>query len=270
MPANAAETLAETLRPLTDAPHKAAIFCDIDGTLAPIVVRPEDARVPDATSRLLAAAGRRYALVACVTGRSVAEARRLVGVGSLAYVGVHGAETLAPRGTRPTLAPGLTRWEPRIRRFAASQDHRALRSARIRLEDKGPIQAFHWRGAPDERTARARLEEVAEMAEASGLQVHWGRKVLEVRPPVEIDKGRAVRDLVRAHAVRTALYGGDDRTDLDAFDALAALAEDGTLEAAVRVGVRSEDGPFEVVERADVTVDGVRGFTAVLEALVAT
>ncbi len=264
-----AEGLAEALRPLTSSPERAAIFCDIDGTLAHIVDRAEEAHVPETASRLLGSLGRRYACVALVTGRSVAEARRLVGVGSVSYAGAHGAETLGPGSREPRLPPAVKQWERRVRRFAADQDSKELRLLRIRLEDKGPIQAFHWRGAPDETTARARLEGVAQAAAEAGLAVQWGRKVLEVRPPVRIDKGHAVRDMVIRSGVRSALYAGDDRTDLDAFDALDSLVEDGTLESAVRVGIRSEEGPDEIAERADIVIDDIAGFAEVLEALAA-
>lgn len=269
MSADAAQTMSEAVRPLTAAPQEAAIFCDVDGTLAPIVRRAEDARLPDGTARLLGALGRRYACVACITGRSVAEARRLVGVGSVSYAGVHGAEMLAPGVTQPTLDPEYRRWEKRVRRFAAEHDMRDIRLLRIRIEDKGPIQAFHWRGAPDETSAHARVEGIAQAAEEAGLGVHWGRKVLEVRPPVEIDKGHAVREIVRRTGVRAALFAGDDRTDLDGFSALDALIAEDRLDTAVRVGIRSDEGPDEIVERADLVVEGVDGFVAVLEALAA-
>jgi trehalose 6-phosphate phosphatase len=91
--------------------------------------------------------------------------------------------------------------------------------------------------------------------------------VLELRPPVPFDKGQAVRDLVGLSGVRSALFGGDDTTDLDAFDALEALVEEGVLDTAVRVGVRSDEGPAAIVERADVVVDGVEGFAGVLAVL---
>jgi trehalose 6-phosphate phosphatase len=262
-----AETLAEALRPLTDTPREAAVFCDIDGTLAPIVQRADDAKVSDSTSRLLGAIARRYGCVACISGRSAAEARRLVGVGGITYAGTHGVELLLPGSSRPEIDPEVAAWADRVRRFAHDNDFRELRILRVRIEDKGPISAFHWRGAPDEEAARARVEEVAKAAEEAGFNIHWGRKVLEVRPPVPIDKGQAVRTLLGRHPMRAALFAGDDRTDLDAFDALDALVSEGALQRAVKVGLESDEGPAEIVERADLVVDGVPGFRAVLQAL---
>ena len=267
MPAPTADTLLEALAPLRHAPERAAIFCDVDGTLAPIVQRAENARVPEKTARLLGALGRRYACVACVSGRSVAEARRLVGVGSIAYAGAHGAELLEAGESRAKLASSFGQWADRVRRFTIDNDSTESRMLRIRIEDKGPIVAFHWRGAPDEDAAHRHLETIAANAEAEGFRAHWGRKVLEVRPPVEIDKGHAVRELVGRTGVRAALFGGDDRTDLDGFAALDALIEEGALDAAIRVGVRSEEGPAAITEQADLVVNGVEGFAAVLEAL---
>jgi len=260
--------LDKALRPLTQDPRGAAIFCDIDGTLAPIVGRAEDARVPEEVSLLLGRLARAYGTVACVSGRSVAEAQRLVGVSAIAYVGSHGAELLEPGASRPELVEAFASWEGRVREFAGNQaGHPDTKRLGVRLEDKGPIKAFHWRGAPDERSAQAWLSDVAGQAEDQALAIHWGRKVLEVRPPVHVDKGAGVRSLVEGGRVRSALYGGDDVTDLDAFDVLDSLLETGELESAVRVGVRSDEGPEAIVDRADLVVDGVAGFTAVLSAL---
>ena len=262
-----AETLAEVLRPLTERPDRAGILLDVDGTLAPIVERAEEAHVPEAVARLLAGLARRYRCVACISGRSAAEARRLVGVGRLAYAGSHGAELLEPGSATATILPTFASWTDRVREFAAERDQRELRRLRVRIEDKGPIAAFHWRGAPDEGTARAAVAQIAEDAEAAGFATHWGRKVLEVRPPVPVDKGQAVRELVRRYALGVALYAGDDATDVDAFAALTELTESGDLDAAVRIGVESEEGPREIVERTDLVVDGTAGVTCVLEAL---
>ena len=220
-----AEVLAESLAPLTGDPAHAAVFCDIDGTLAPIVRRPEESHVREEISLLLGRLGRRYGCVACVSGRPASEARRLVGVGSIAYVGSHGAELMPAGANRPSLVEAFASWEGRVRALRA----RASRSAaicgclRIRVEDKGPIKAFHWRGAPDEAAAETWLTGVAQEAEADGLRIHWGRKVLEIRPPVHVDKGEGITALLEGAPVRAALYGGDDVTDLDAFDALDEL-----------------------------------------------
>jgi trehalose 6-phosphate phosphatase len=268
VPPPSSDGLADGLRPLTGDPARAAIFCDIDGVLAPIVQRAEEAKVPQAVSVILGRLGRRYGLVACVSGRSATEARRLVGVGSIAYAGSHGAELLETGAAQPTVIDDFRSWEDRVRRFAADRDTRELRGLRVRIEDKGPISAFHWRNVPDEEAARTHLEALAADAEDQGFWTHWGRKVLEVRPPVQIGKDRAVRELLeRADGVRVALFGGDDTTDLDAFKALGELAGDGRLDHVVRVGVRSDEGPPAIVEQADLVVDGVEGFARVLSTL---
>ena len=259
----------EALQPLLADPARSAVLCDIDGVLAPIVRRADDARVSQQVSVLLSRLVRRFGLVACVSGRSAADARRLVGVGGIAYAGSHGAELLEPGAAKPRTNEAFQRWEGRVKGFVAEQDTPELRRLRVRIEDKGPIAAFHWRGVPDEDEARTRLVQLAAEAEAEELTTHWGRKVLEVRPPVRVDKGQAVRALLEPAGARIALFGGDDTTDLDAFDALVELRDEGALEAAVLVGVRSDEGPPEIVERADLVVDGVQGFTRVLAALAA-
>jgi trehalose 6-phosphate phosphatase len=259
--------MAEALEPLTGDPAAAAVFTDVDGVLAPIVRRAEEARVGDDVPRLLGRLARRYACVACISGRSAADARRLVGVGGIAYSGSHGAELLEPGAVAPRVVPAFKSWERRVRRFAIEHDTPALRRLRVRIEDKGPIAAFHWRAVPDEDTARTYLVSLAQEAEDAGFATHWGRKVLEVRPPVPVDKGRAVRDLVMRTRPRVALYAGDDATDLDAFDALERLVAAGELTSAVRVGVHSDEGPSAIVERADLVVEGPAGFLPVLRAL---
>jgi trehalose 6-phosphate phosphatase len=255
--------VAEALRPLTEAPERAGIFLDVDGTLAPIVERADEAHVPEKASLLLGRLARRYGSVACVSGRAAADARRLVGVGGIAYAGSHGAELLEPGAASATILPAFADWADRVREFARARDDRQLRTLLVRIEDKGPIVAFHWRAVPDEDAARTRLEAIAQEAETEGFATHWGRKVLEVRPPVPVDKGQAIDELVRRSGVRAAMFAGDDATDLDAFDALERL----DLDAVLKVGVASDEGPAAIVERADLVVDGTDGFLVVLEAL---
>jgi trehalose 6-phosphate phosphatase len=135
------------------------------------------------------------------------------------------------------------------------------------VEDKGPIRALHWRSAPDEARAEARAREIAGDAIGRNLVPHWGRKVLEIRPAVNLDKGTALAELLETRDMARALYGGDDRTDIDAFRRLRDLREAGDLEAAVCVGIDSEEGPRELRDEADVMVDGPAGFLDVLRML---
>lgn len=245
------------------------MLLDIDGTLSPIVENASDARVPEATRQLLIAVARRYGLVACVTGRRAADARAMVSIGSITYIGSHGAELLKSGWTESVLDPTVREWAERVTEFRRQADTSGLRRSRVRIEDKGPIVAFHWRGAPDEETARAAVDALAAQAEATGLEVHWGRKVMEARPPVRIDKGAGVANLLKDAKTRIALFVGDDVTDLDAFAALHQLREQGQLEHAVCVGVSSEDGPTEIVSQADLVVDGTDGVRELLGTLAA-
>jgi trehalose 6-phosphate phosphatase len=260
-------SLERLISPLHEDPGRSAVLTDIDGTIAPIVHDPIEAAVPERTRELLRELARRYALVGCLSGRRAADARRIVGLDELAYSGNHGMELLLPGETEVLPDPRLDGHETDSARFVEQLDRSELERVGIRTEDKGPIVALHWRGAPDEAAARSLLGEIAGGAESRGLIPHQGKRVLEIRPNVEIDKGVALAGLIPVQVVDAALYGGDDRTDLDAFTALRALREEGKLKAAVRVAVAAEESPPELVDDADLTVDGPEGFVRVLEAL---
>jgi trehalose 6-phosphate phosphatase len=233
----------EPLAALAANPSSAALFFDVDGTLAPIVAQPEDARVPDATRSELRRLAARYGLVACVTGRTGELARAIVGVPELTYVGEHGLE----------LEPEAEAWRDRIRSFGAR--------APWPVEEKPLSAAFHYRTAPDRAAARRQLETVETDARAEGFRTRWGRLVLEVLPPIDASKRTAVEHLLARTNLRRALYAGDDTTDLDAFAAL-----DG-LELAVRVAIVSAEAPAALSERADVVLDSPAALAELLAEL---
>jgi trehalose 6-phosphate phosphatase len=265
-----AATLVEALEPLRSEPARAAVLLDIDGTLAPIVRHAADAHVPEATRSLLIEIAKRYRVVGCVSGRRAATARQIVSIGTIAYVGNHGGELLRPGATRPEVDPELAAWTERVRQFAArvyTAEHQRLR---VRSEDKDAIAAFHWRGAPDEAAAAAAVQEIARRAQEAGLAIHWGRKVLEVRPPVELHKGLGIATLLKsppAPPVTAALYVGDDTTDLDAFRGLRSLAREGDLTTVICAAVSSDEAPPELAAEADLLLDGTGGVRGLLEAL---
>ena len=154
-----------------------------------------------------------------------------------------------------------------MQNFAREAFGERLRRLRVRLEDKEAIAALHWRGVPDEEEAQAAIEEGAAAAEKAGFTAHWGRKVLEVRPPVRIDKGAGIVTMLRDRDLAAGLYVGDDQTDLDAFRGLTELVESGRMGAAVRIGVRSDEGPSALQREADFMVEGTDGVRDLLRAL---
>lgn len=224
--------LPPPLAALAREPGRAAILLDIDGVLAPIVANPEDARVPEETRAELRRLAGTYALVGCLTGRPTEVAREIVGVPELEYIGEHGLE----------LAAAAAEWSDSIDRVVAAAGWPA--------ERKRLTASFHYRTAADEDAAVAALERVAELARSEGLVAKWGRKILEVRPPVDAHKGTAVVHLLEQRGIDRALFAGDDLTDLDAFRAMDDLP------LGVKVAVVSEEGPTELAAEADVIVDG--------------
>jgi trehalose 6-phosphate phosphatase len=221
----------DLLDELAREPERAAVLLDVDGVLAPIVSRPEDARVPEATQAELRRLAGRYALVACISGRAADEARRMLGVDGIEVVGEHGLE----------LDPAAEAWAERVHAFADEVDWP--------VERKRLSVSLHYRDAADETAAREFLEDVAERARAAGLVPRFGRKVLELRPPVAANKGTAVKRLLERAGVVRALYAGDDATDLDAFAALNGL------DLGIRVAVASSEGPPSLRDAADIVVD---------------
>jgi trehalose 6-phosphate phosphatase len=234
----------ELLAQLAEDPSHAAILLDVDGVLAPIVPRPEDASVPEEIRDELRRLHARYALVACVSGRAGDDARAVVGVTELTYVGNHGLE----------LEPAAGAWAARLASFLAGVHW-------PRTESKGLTASLHYRDMPDEDAARGELDHIADRARAAGLVARYGRKVLELVPPLAANKGTAIRRLLDERDLARALYAGDDTTDLDAFAALDRL------ELGVRVAVASPEGPEELRSRADIVLGSQQEVVGLLRRL---
>ena len=264
---SAAATLTDATAALRADPARAAILLDVDGTLAPVVRDPDQASVPELVRRQLLAVTERYGFVACISGRRASVARRIVGLGSIPYAGNHGVELLRRGAMSAEVDPEAERWTDRVHAIVDRAGEERLRAAGLRCEDKGPIVALHWRAAEDEVRAESLARDLAVTAREAGLVIHEGRKVLELRPPVPISKAGAVRRLLEGVDVDTAMYAGDDRTDVDAFEGLRELVDEGRLRSALCVGVRSPESPPEILKAADLLVpagDGVRSLLRTL------
>ncbi|MHB9149418.1 MAG: trehalose-phosphatase [Thermoleophilia bacterium] len=239
--------LAAALDSLAHMREAAALFFDIDGVLAPIRPRPEQAEVPEAVLRLLAELARSYRLVAAVSGRSLEEATVMVKVPGIVVVGDHGREVLDEGGHVSKTGDAERRLIHEAAEILAADA--GLCRAGVRVEEKKASIALHTRGAADEERALTTALEAAAIAAARcGLVWRQGRSVVDLKIP-GVDKGTAVESLVVRYGVRAALYVGDDTTDVDAMLALRRLRSRDFL--AVLVGVLSDEMPAELAEASD-------------------
>lgn len=250
------DRLVELLAPLREDPDTAAVLCDFDGTLSPIVPDPGAARPIDGVVEALAGLAERYRLVAVISGRPVSFLRAVL-PDTVELVGLYGLEWL--RHGEPVDHPDAVPWRPVVERAASS----ALEElpGDVVVEPKGLSLTLHYRTAPD------RAEEIqrwaAARATADGLVVRDAKMSVELHPPLAVNKGTTVRAL--AAGLRAVGFVGDDVGDLPAYAVLADLRQAGVATAAI--AVRSAEAPAEVLAAADVVVDGPAGALEVLRAL---
>ena len=241
---------------LLERPSRSGLFCDFDGTLAPIVDDPAAATATAGAGMALGRLASRWAAVWVVSGRPVEFLARQLPA-EVGLSGLYGLETRID---------GVARIDPRAERWSAVVDQvagaaEAASGADVAVERKGLAVTLHFRVHPE---AAPRAEALArQLADDSGLTVHAGRMSYELRPPVQVDKGTVVQ--TAAAGLAAVCFLGDDRGDLPAFDALDRLAAGGVH--AVRVAVASAEAPSELLERADVVLDGPPAVVALIEAL---
>src|SRR5688572_15353527 len=196
------------------------VMLAVDGTLAPIAPHPSLAVVPPETRGVIARlASREWLVVALVSGRAAHDARRLVGVENVWTIGNHGAEVMDPNGD-VVVDPEIVLYGPQVARVAQTLDPLLSPLKGVHLENKGWSLSVHYRAA-DEGIVPRLTAVVEGEAARNGLRITLGKKVLEVRPPVLVDKGTAVYHLARNLGAlgddAAVVFAGDDVTDEDAF-----------------------------------------------------
>ncbi len=259
--------VARLVSPLVDAPNASALLFDVDGTLAPIVAHPRDAKLIDGARPLLEELRGRYALLGFVSGRGLDQLERIVSVSGCGYSGNHGMEIRRPAG-RLEIPEMVVAYQEAIREFAGRWPKRTLEERGIWIEDKRVSLSFHYRTALDTDQARKFLDEVVRpAARKGGLKTGWGRRILEVLPPVDITKATAVRALLAPSDLRHAIYVGDDRTDVDAWSALRDMRQVGELEHVACILAGSDETAKSVRNASDASVDGPPGVLELLELL---
>ena len=250
------DTIAR-LAPLTGSPGDTAVLTDFDGTLAPIIEDPTAVRALPGAIEVLNRLVVSYAVVAVVSGRPVSFlGERLAGTSGVRLIGLYGLEQVDASGALVEV-PEAERWRPAV--TGVVERLRAVAPEGAWIESKGLTVTAHWRKVPGWATEAGAL--VAAEAAATGLVPHVGRMSLELRPPVDVDKGTVVAALAAGH--RAVCFLGDDFGDLPAFAALGRLASEAGVAAVSVAAVDAESAP-EVEAAAAVSVPGPEGALAVL------
>ena len=246
-----------TIAALIARPSETVLMVDFDGSLSPIVGDPMAARpLPDAID-VLRDLAHGLGRIAIVSGRPVEFLEKHLPVPGLVLSGLYGLDYVHD---------GVRRIDPRVEPFlpaieAAAREAEARLPGLIVERKSGVSVTLHWRTAIErEEEVRAVADELSQRYELDAPL--RGRRAVELRPPVPVDKGSAVRDLARGFAI--GAFAGDDAGDLPAFAALRALKQEGALEEAIGIGVLSPEAPPELEPAVDVTVGGPHGLVAFL------
>lgn len=248
------------LAPLKEAPTRSGILTDLDGTISPIAQTPQKAYVDRETRELLRALKGKYRLVAVVSGRPAKDAAEMVGIADIIYSGNHGLEMIASGRMEECEEAMYFRNGLRETMIAVE----SFRLPGVTVEDKG-IGGFavHYRESRDP-CIREQVEHLLERAVGhAGFEVREGRKVFEVRPPVNRNKSDVVKQLCLSMELNNGLYMGDDMTDIDAFRGL----RDGIPGRAVCIAVDSPEAPEYLRESADIVIPSQEEVARVLRHL---
>lgn len=254
------------------------LFTDIDGTISPIEPTPAEARLLPGMRELLTQAQSVFAVVAAVSGRDPRDARRMVGLPGITYIGNHGLERLEPSDTTDgddqiRVYPGAEAYVQPISEALDEVGATLLtRFPGMRLEAKGVTASIHVRQTNDPAAAEeAAYTAAATAARTAGLRVTRGKLVVELRPPLPVDKGVAVAALIAERSLRGALYLGDDTTDIDAFRALRRLTSGGTAAGTfvgVTIAVLQVEAPPSLAAEADLTLPSIAAVPDILRWLI--
>ncbi len=237
------------------------LITDVDGTISPIVDNPDAARVTPENLRLLKQLQKLLTLVAVISGRAAEDVAHRVGIPGVVYVGNHGMETWVEG--KVSVSEKVEGYREILRDAAPEIQAKMVRG--MRFEDKGATLSVHYRqaDAPEEIGAEL-VPSMQAIADRFGLVLTQGRMVFEFRPPINVDKGTAFRELVNAYQLGAAFFIGDDTTDVHAFQVARQLRRSGRCQA-YGLGVKSQGTPSTVLSESDFFVEDVVGVTSLLD-----
>lgn len=258
------QLLAAALETLSHKP--AGLLTDVDGTISALAPTPSDALVSVDFRDTLRRLARRLDVVAVISGRAVRDVRSMVDIPELVYIGNHGMEQLHANEVRRN--PDVEQYRPHLDKVLEALRRELAGIRGVLVEDKGSSASVHFRltESPDEIGATIR-QHVIRLA--GPLRVTEGKMVVELRPPVDVTKGTAVRTLIAERDLRGVMYLGDDITDIDALLAVKNVKKQANdrLVSGLGVAVIGPDTPGSVVAASDVTVEGIDGVYRLLQGI---
>ncbi len=249
------------LAPLLEQSHL-GIITDFDGTLSKIVNDPDAASIQPKSKEHLAALAPQLALLAVVSGRGAADIHRMTGIKAAVYVGNHGMERWVDGDV--ATPPEVAAYRPNLEGVLASLEPHM--EGGMQIEDKGATASVHYRRTDNPAATAERLRPALEhITQLHDIELHSGKMVFELRPPIKQDKGSAFGSLVVEFELTGAFFLGDDVTDAAALQAAGELRAAGNVYT-VGLGVRhGDDTPQAVLDHSDVLADGVEDVSTFFE-----
>ena len=241
---------------------------DIDGTLSPIAPTPDEARIYPGVLSLLERA-KKHAHIAILTGRSIDDGAGMLNIDGLTYIGTHGmewSEGLPWLHPVEIIPEALNYYEPGKYLLDLVEQHLSELPGVI-VQRKRIGGSIHYRLAPDPTETRQKLLSLLKQpARQVNMSLSEGKLIIEIRVPLPIHKGLALRQFVQRYGLNAIVFAGDDRTDLDAVTEITTMRKEGL--AAISIVVQHHDTLPELLAQADIVVQEVPGMVELLREMV--
>jgi len=230
------------------------LITDIDGTISQTAPTPQEAKVSPLCRRYLAALCKQLALVATISGRPAAEAKNMINIDEIVYIGNHGLERWSEGHSEFTQDAQAY---SRVIKAAIEELTPLLSTKGISIDNKRVTATIHYRLCHDPLSAEQHiLAKIESSPHARNLRTIRERMAIDLMPPVKVDKGTATLDLIQEYNLQGGVYLGDDLTDIDAFRAIHTAGRDLDFQG-FAIGVISQEMPERLAEEADFTLNGV-------------
>jgi len=227
---------------------------DVDGTISETAPTPRQARISPLCRRYLAALSQHLPLVAAISGRPAQEVKDMIKIDSMVYIGNHGLERWT--GGHSEFARDIQDYPGIINSVLKELTPLLNNIAGIIIENKGITASIHYRLCREpEQVAQQILAALRNLPPVKQLRILQDRMVVELLPPLVVNKGTAISDLIQEYNLQGGIYMGDDLTDIDAFQAMHSVSHNSDFKG-LAIGIISQETPGGLVAEADFTLNG--------------